>query len=117
MIAFLDERLRARTAEQWTALLTAAGAGAQPLRAVPELMDDPWVQEHGLSLTREHSGVGLVTTNGPAPRLSRTAVDPGAPASKPGADALDVLKARGLSEDYDRLLASGALVIDGVVAS
>ena len=117
LIAFLDERLRARTAEQWTALLTAAGAGAQPLRAVPELMDDPWVQEHGLSLTREHSGVGLVTTNGPAPRLSRTAVDPGAPASKPGADALDVLKARGLSEDYDRLLASGALVIDGVVAS
>ena len=80
-------------------------------------MRDPWVEQHGLSLTRQHEEVGLVTTNGPAARLSRTAVDPGAPASKPGSDALDVLKARGLAEYYERLLASGALVVDGVVAS
>ena len=117
LIAFLDERIARRPAEEWTALLTAAGAGVQPVRGVRELMDDPWVQAHGLSLTREHADTGLVTTNGPAPRLSRSAVAPGAPASKPGADALDVLKARGLSEQYDRLLASGALVVDGVVAS
>ena len=117
LIAFLEERLAARTAEEWVAALTAAGAGVQPLRTLRELMDDPWVKQHGLSLTRQHPEVGLVTTNGPAARLSRTPVDPGAPASKPGSDALDVLEARGLTEDYERLLASGALVIDSVVAS
>ena len=117
LVAFLDERVVTRSAEEWTALLTAAGAGVQPLRELSELMRDPWVEQHGLSLTRQHEEVGLVTTNGPAARLSRTAVDPGAPASKPGSDALDVLKARGLAEYYERLLASGALVVDGVVAS
>ena len=80
-------------------------------------MNDRWVQDHGLSLTREHAEVGLVTTNGPAPRLSHTAVVPGDPASKPGADALAVLEARGLAADYDRLLASGVIRVDGVVAS
>ena len=39
-------------------------------------MTDPWVESHGLSLTREHDELGPVTTCGPAPRLSRT---PGAP--------------------------------------
>ena len=117
LIAFLAERIATRSAEDWTALLTAAGAGVAPLRELGELMHDPWVEQHGLSLTRQHQVVGLVTTNGPAARLSRSAVDPGAPASKPGSDALDVLTARGLSEDYDRLVACGALVVDGVAAS
>lgn len=117
LIAALDELIARRPAEEWTELFTAIGAGAQPVRSVRALMDDPWVQKQGLSLTRQHEDFGLVTTTGPAPRLSRSAVEPGAPASKPGADALDVLKAHGLSAEYERLLASGALVIDGVIAS
>ena len=115
--AFLAERIAQRPAEEWAERLTALGAGAHPVRGVRELMTDEWVQEHGLSITREHAEIGLVTTNGPSPRLSRTPAEPGAPASKPGTDARAVLEARGLAEDYERLLAAGVIAIDGVVAS
>lgn len=114
---FLAERIARATAEQWTERLTAVGAGVAPTRTVRELMTDEWVREHGLSLTREHAEIGLVTTNGPSPRLSRTPPEPGDPASKPGSDAREVLEARGLAEDYEQLLAKGVIAIDGVVAS
>ena len=114
---FLAERIAQGTADEWTERLTAVGAGVAQTRTVRELMTDEWVQDHGLSLTREHAEIGLVTTNGPSPRLSRTPPEPGDPASKPGADAREVLEARGLSEDYERLLAGGVIAIDGVVAS
>ena len=117
LAAALAGRIARRPATEWIAPLTAAGAGAQPVRGLRELMDDPWVRAHGLSLTREHDGAGLVTTTGPAPRLSRTAPRPGAPASRPGADARVVLEARGLGGEYERLIASGALVAGGVAAS
>ena len=115
--AFLAERIAQRPAEEWTERLTALGAGAHPVRGVRELMTNEWVQEHGLSITREHAEIGLVTTNGPSARLSRTPAEPGAPASKPGSDAREVLEARGLGEEYERLLAAGVIAIDGVVAS
>ena len=51
----------------------------------------PWVVDHELSATREHDEIGLVTTCGPAPRLSRTPVQIGHPASKPGSDTSDIL--------------------------
>ena len=62
---------------------------------VRELMENPWVKAHGLSLTREHEELGLITTCGPAPRLSRTPVRPGNPASKPGSDAREILEEGG----------------------
>ena len=113
----LAERIAQATADEWTERLTAIGVGAAPVRTVRELMTDEWVQEHGLSLTREHAEIGLVTTNGPSPRLSRTPPEPGHPASKPGSDAREVLESRGLAEDYEQLLANGVIAIDGVVAS
>ena len=113
----LEERFLGDTANAWTARLTEAGIGAQRVvTEVRELMEDPWVQSHGLSLTRDHEDLGLITTCGPAPRLSRTPVRPGNPASRPGADARQILEEAGLAHDFDRLVEAGIIVTDGVRA-
>jgi crotonobetainyl-CoA:carnitine CoA-transferase CaiB-like acyl-CoA transferase len=80
-------------------------------------MADPWVTSHDLSLTREHDEIGLVTTCGPVPRLSRTPIRAGWPASKPGSDAYDVLSDIGLSDrEIEALLEAGVVRVDGVAA-
>ena len=79
-------------------------------------MENPWVQSHGLSITREHEDFGLITTCGPAPRLSRTPVHPGNPASRPGSDSRQILEEVGLGADFDRLVEAGVIVTEGVRA-
>lgn len=97
--------------------LNAAGAGAHAI--VPEirmLMDDPWAQSRGLSITRDHDGLGPVTTIGPSPRLSRTPAVPGRPAPIPGSDAASILADIGMRADLDRLVSAGVIVTEGVPA-
>lgn len=98
---FLERSLALAPVAQWLDRLTSAGLGAQALATVSELMADPWVKAHGLSMTREHEGVGSVTMIGPVPRLSRTPLIPGRPAAPPGSDLPEVLrefeKASGIS--------------------
>ncbi|MCH8744677.1 MAG: CoA transferase [Chloroflexi bacterium] len=113
----LEERFLGNTVDAWVRRLTEAGVGAQRVVTNPrELMTDPWVIDHGLSLTREHSDLGPVTTCGPAPRLSRTPVRPGGPATKPGSDVQEVLTEFGMGGDYQRLLDSGVILTEGVTA-
>jgi crotonobetainyl-CoA:carnitine CoA-transferase CaiB-like acyl-CoA transferase len=104
------------TLTEWTARLAAAGIAAQPLVDVAELMADPWVRAHGLSLRRVHDGLGEVTTNGPAPRLSRTPVRPGDPAPRPGSDAPSILAEAGQRDVLDALVRSGIVRYDAVPA-
>ena len=113
----LEERFQGNTVASWVERLAAAGVGAQRvITNVRELMTDPWVESHGLSLTREHDDLGLVTTCGPAPRLSRTPVRPGIPAPKPGTHAREILDEHGLGSRYQTLLDSGVILTDGVAA-
>jgi crotonobetainyl-CoA:carnitine CoA-transferase CaiB-like acyl-CoA transferase len=113
----LEERFLGQTVAAWVERLTDAGVGAQRVvTEVRELMTDPWVISHALSLTRDHDDMGLVTTCGPAPRLSRTPVRPGRPAPKPGSDAADVLAGYGLENDFQRLVDAGIILTDGVRA-
>ena len=69
-----------------------------------------------MSITREHEELGLITTCGPAPRLSRTAVRAGNPASRPGADAREILEEVGLGDEFERLVEAGVIVTEGVRA-
>ena len=113
----LEERFLGDTADSWAGRLREAGIGAQRvITNVRELMEDPWVQSHGLSITREHEEFGLITTCGPAPRLSRTPVRPGTPAARPGSDAREILEEAGLGADFDRLVEAGIIVTEGVRA-
>ena len=113
----LEERFQGSSVEWWVERLAAAGVGAQRvITNVRELMTDPWVVSHGLSITREHDEIGSVTTCGPAPRLSRTPVRPGRPAPKPGSDAREILQEHNLEGRYQPLRDAGIVLTEGVAA-
>ncbi len=113
----LEAAIATGTVDEWVAKLVAAGAGAhRVVETVRELMEDPWVVAHGLSVTREHMDRGMVTTTGPAARLSRTPLVPGRPAPTPGSDAREILEEIGLGDRFDELVSSGAVRTEGVAA-
>jgi crotonobetainyl-CoA:carnitine CoA-transferase CaiB-like acyl-CoA transferase len=113
----LAQRLAGDSVATWVARLTRAGIGAHRyVGDLEELMQDPWVTAHHLSLTREHDGMGLVTTCGPVPRLSRTPIRVGEPASRPGADARAILSEIGLGDRVEALIAAGVVRVEGVAA-
>jgi crotonobetainyl-CoA:carnitine CoA-transferase CaiB-like acyl-CoA transferase len=107
--AALAERFRVGTTAAWVARLTSAGLGAHSFDSARDLMERDWVKDHGLSVTRDHSGLGQVTTTGPAARLSRTPAVPGRPAPQPGEDAASVLAEIGMAGELDRLVQAGVV--------
>jgi crotonobetainyl-CoA:carnitine CoA-transferase CaiB-like acyl-CoA transferase len=113
----LETHFRTDTVAHWVERLTAAGLGAhRHIADLEALMHDPWVTAHGLSLTRQHDAMGLVTTCGPAPRLSRTPIRIGQPAPKPGADGPAILAEMGLGARLEALIEAGVVRVDGIVA-
>jgi crotonobetainyl-CoA:carnitine CoA-transferase CaiB-like acyl-CoA transferase len=72
-------------------------------------MDHPWVREHGLAVAREHDDMGVVTTIGPAARLSRTPLRAGVPAPALGRQTREILADVGLGDRADALIASGGV--------
>jgi crotonobetainyl-CoA:carnitine CoA-transferase CaiB-like acyl-CoA transferase len=114
----LAQRFADDTVGTWAMRLTRAGIGVhRHIGTLDELMADPWVIGHELSLTREHDEMGLVTTCGPAPRLSRTPIRVGAPASKPGSDAYEILSEIGLTDrEIGTLIEAGVVRVDGVTS-
>jgi crotonobetainyl-CoA:carnitine CoA-transferase CaiB-like acyl-CoA transferase len=114
----LEERFRHTTVEQWVGKLTRVGIGSHRIvTSSRELMEDGWVRAHGLSITRDHEGWGPITTTGPAPRLSRTPVQPGRVAPRPGSDAKVILSEIGMANQLDRLVNAGVIRTEGVTAS
>ena len=117
LVQSLEEHFQSNSVQVWVQRLNDAGIGAhRVLPDVSELLDDPWAIDRGLSLTREHDEIGLVTGFGPSPRLSRTPVLPGRPAPKPGAQGREILEEVGLGQEFDRLLEQGVILTDGVAA-
>ncbi len=117
LAAALEWRIKSDSVATWVHRLTAAGIGAhRVVPAVEELMDDPWVQSQGLSITRTQPDLGPIRTIGPSPRLSRTPVVPGRPASTPGADAAEILAEIGLANEMERLVRDRVVVTEGIAA-
>jgi crotonobetainyl-CoA:carnitine CoA-transferase CaiB-like acyl-CoA transferase len=108
----LEAMLHSAPADTCVERLRRLGIGAHRLVSIPELMRDPWVVHHGLSITRRHDTGEEITTVGPAPRLSRTPVRPGRPAASPGLDAADVLREIGRQPRLTELLARGVVAIE-----
>ena len=113
----LEAHFRSDTVQAWVQRLNEAGIGAhRVIPALSPLLEDPWTIDHGLSITREHDEIGLVTGFGPSPRLSRTPVKPGRPAPKPGAQGREILEEIGLGGEFDNLVERGVILTDGVAA-
>lgn len=110
LAAALERCFAEHTVDQWCTLLVSAGIGAHRLVQIADLMRDPWVIAHGLSVTRPHDTGETITTVGPPARFSRTPVHVGVPAASPGADGPAVLRDIGFSpEDVQLIVAGGAL--------
>jgi crotonobetainyl-CoA:carnitine CoA-transferase CaiB-like acyl-CoA transferase len=99
----LAERFGEGTVAHWEKQLRAAGVSAQAVVALPDLMADPWVREHGLSVTQCSEEVGDVTYPGPSVRMTGTPVRVGQPVRQPGADAASVLTEVGLEDAIETL--------------
>ncbi len=83
--------------------LRIAGIAAQEVVELPDLMQDPWVREHGLSVTQCSDEVGDVTYPGLSVRMSDTPMRIGPAAKKPGADTQSVLSEVGLADAIPKL--------------
>jgi crotonobetainyl-CoA:carnitine CoA-transferase CaiB-like acyl-CoA transferase len=105
----MEHRLREQPTHIWESRFRAAGIGAHAIARVEDLMADPWVRSHGLSLTQTIAGVGEMTMPGVAARLSRTPVRVGEPVHPVGSDAAQILGDIGLASEVDRLVAEGAI--------
>ena len=87
----LEARFATLPASEWVSRCWTAGVGAHTTERVEELMQDPWVTAHGLSLTQAIDGVGNMTMPGVAARLSRTPLQVGPPVRPVGADGPAIL--------------------------
>jgi crotonobetainyl-CoA:carnitine CoA-transferase CaiB-like acyl-CoA transferase len=105
----LVEAFAAGAAEAWVARLNAAGIAAAVALQLEEVMEEDYVKQSGLSILRDHPGIGVVRAPGPAPRLSRTPVRVPAAAPLPGWDAQAVLDAAGLGDRYAELVEEGVI--------
>lgn len=105
----LAQRFAGDTARTWVERLTARGVAAQVCHDVAEVMADPLSRQRGLSVVREHPGVGPVRSIGPGPRMSVTAVRAGRPVGLPGADTRAVLAELGLADRYGTLVGAGVV--------
>jgi crotonobetainyl-CoA:carnitine CoA-transferase CaiB-like acyl-CoA transferase len=107
--AALERRFAGQPAAVWVARLRAGGIGAHVTARVEDLMHDPWVRAHGLSITQHIDGLGDMLMPGVAARLSRTPLQVGAAVHPAGADAPAILESIGLTDELDRLVSAGVI--------
>jgi len=112
----LEQRFTKHSAAQWLKILWDAGIAAERcVIKLTSLIDDPLARAQGLIVSREHAELGMVSTGGPAIKLSRTPVILGCPAPKPGADAAAILAEIGMEKELDRLIKDGVVVTEGIL--
>lgn len=113
----LERQFRDKPVREWVSLLNGAGVSAHAVvKEVIDLMSDPIVLAHGLSVTRFHQDFGPVTTTGPAAVLSGTPMSVGRPSPRPGSDAAAVLAEIGMADELERLIRDRVIVVEGVRA-
>jgi crotonobetainyl-CoA:carnitine CoA-transferase CaiB-like acyl-CoA transferase len=113
LVVALEGAFATKPVAEWVAMLTAAGIGAYVVgTTAPELMKDPWVVEHGLSVTQTSKDGSQITTIGPPWRMSRTPPSVRHLVSPPGGDAFEVVSEAGLADRFEELVRQKAVVLD-----
>ena len=82
-----------KTAGEWISILSGIGAAACTARDFcADSMEEPYAIERGLSMRKEHKGLGVIRTIGASQRLSLTPNHAPFPVSAPGSDTEEVVK-------------------------
>ena len=108
------------TQEEWRTIryqqsLGEAGiASHRVVSNAEELVADPMVQAQKLVVTREHDLSGHVRIAASGLSMSRTPLQVGRPAPKPGSDAPGILAEIGLAQELPRLIREKIVVMDGI---
>jgi crotonobetainyl-CoA:carnitine CoA-transferase CaiB-like acyl-CoA transferase len=110
--ALLEQRFAKAPAAVWVTRLRDGGVGAHVTARVEDLMHDPWVRAHGLSITQHIDGLGDMVMPGVAARLSRTPLRVGAAVHPVGTDAPAILESIGLPNELDRLVSAGVISLE-----
>ncbi len=108
--AEIQERLRARTAEEWVTAMTAAGVPASVVHFPEEMSDDPQVEAMGMMAALAHPVTGPQRVVGPVVRFSVTPSAAALPAPPLGADSRAILLEAGLTAaEVDALRDAGVI--------
>ncbi|HWI74335.1 MAG TPA: CoA transferase [Baekduia sp.] len=110
--ARIADAFSARAADDWVALLTAAGVPAHTVLTPDEVMERPEARERGLSVVRSLPDGKQIRTIGPPARLSRTPARIGVLVKEPGGDGRAVLGGVGRAKDFDTLVARGVMAAE-----
>jgi crotonobetainyl-CoA:carnitine CoA-transferase CaiB-like acyl-CoA transferase len=108
--ALLERTFKSRAADEWVAALTAEGIGAAVVLDQEQAMDGASARTRGVSLTRTQPDGEPIRTVGPARRLLRTPLRPHPVPGPPGSNARRIVADAGLSDHWDDLVATGAVV-------
>jgi crotonobetainyl-CoA:carnitine CoA-transferase CaiB-like acyl-CoA transferase len=107
----LEAAFAQRPMAHWVDCLRQADISAQAVVNLPDLMRDPWVREHGLSISQLSDEAGDVTYPGASVTLSATPMRIGPAARRPGGDAYDVFSEIGSTDMIPALERAWALQI------
>jgi crotonobetainyl-CoA:carnitine CoA-transferase CaiB-like acyl-CoA transferase len=115
--AEIQERLRARTAEQWVEAMTAVGVPASVVHFPEEMSDDPQVEAMGMMAPLTHAVTGPQRVVGPVARFDVTASAASLPAPSLGADSRAVLREAGFSDAEVDALRDAGVISDHAAAA
>jgi crotonobetainyl-CoA:carnitine CoA-transferase CaiB-like acyl-CoA transferase len=104
----INEKLQARTIDEWEAFFNDAGIPAGPVYAMDGALDHPQVRHREMVVERPHPVLGTVSLLGLPVKLSETPGDVHRIPPSPGEHTDDILDEMGLSEEHRcRLRAEG----------
>jgi crotonobetainyl-CoA:carnitine CoA-transferase CaiB-like acyl-CoA transferase len=109
LAALMNERLEARTAREWIALLEAEGVPCGPINTIGDMLADPQTRARDMVVGLDHPRAGRTRAIGLPVKLSATPGRVTRPAPLLGEHTREVLAEFGFAAaEIDRLLASGA---------
>ncbi|MGE0659312.1 MAG: CaiB/BaiF CoA transferase family protein [Reyranellaceae bacterium] len=110
----MDEVMRAKTTQEWVALMEAADIPVMAVRSLEELLHDPHLDAVGFYTEREHPTEGPIVTFRNPMDFEKTPTSFRRHAPKLGQDGRQVLAELGYSaERIEALESCGALIVTG----
>jgi crotonobetainyl-CoA:carnitine CoA-transferase CaiB-like acyl-CoA transferase len=94
----LEERFLGEPASTWVDRLMAAGISTHAVVPLSKTMEDPTLQQRGVTVVQEIEEQGEAVMPGVPVHLSATPMRIGAPTRRPGSDAAEILEEIGMGD-------------------